>query len=283
MATRRTGSTGRFYEIDGRDLPSVTTILGVIAKPALVKWAERTATEEVVNAAADLYEDMSRAAGGASPLSRPGYVATLNTRLGKQRKSAREMAKAQEIGTQAHALVEWRLREMMGQPGKRPAATPPAEWAFQAWDAWRESVHLKPLWVEQVCYSLAHGYAGTLDLLAEVNGRRMLIDWKTSKAIYAEYHMQNAAYQVAVEEMGHGPVEGGLLVRLPKTEVDPAFEVVEVGARAPLFETFRACIDVWSWWYAAEEASRAAWMAKKNITPKNDTVVEQMPDAAPLF
>jgi hypothetical protein len=264
MATqkRTTTSSSRFYHIDGHDLPSVTTILSAIAKPALVKWAENTAKAATMDAAADLYIDLQRVGGGQ--LSRAGYVATLEGRLGKQKQTDREIAKAQEIGTQAHALVEWSLRQRLGQAvGPRPAASSAAEWAFMAFEDWAASVQLEPLFTEQTVWSIRDGYAGTMDLLARVNGELAVIDFKTSKAVYAEYHLQVAAYMAALEDMGHERPTRGLIVRLPKSEHDPAFEVVAVDDPAALLETFRHVAEVWRWWHAAEEASRAAWKARQ--------------------
>ena len=37
---RRDGPSGRFYEVQGQLLPSVTHILTAINKPALVPWAD---------------------------------------------------------------------------------------------------------------------------------------------------------------------------------------------------------------------------------------------------
>lgn len=261
MATRRDTSTGRFYSIEGRELPSVTTVLSVIAKPALIKWAENTARSATIEGAADLYMDLRR----TPEMSRAAYVTTLQSRLSKQRQTERELSRAAEIGSQTHALIEWTLRQRLGQiVGPRPATTPPAEWAFMAYEDWASSVNLEPLFIEQTLWSLTHGYAGTMDLLAKVNGRTTLIDFKTSKGIYAEYDLQNVAYQVALAEMGHDlPEGGGLIVRLPKTEIDPAFEVHPCASIEDSLPVFLSALRLWQWWHAAEQASRAAWKRKQ--------------------
>ena len=264
-AKRTTTKTGRFYHVDGMDLPSVTTVLGTIAKPALIKWAENTAKQATIDAAADMYVDLSRITNG-TPMSRPAYIASLESRIGKAKASERESQKALEIGSQTHALIEWSLRRSLGQVAARPETTPPAEWAFMAYEDWARSVALEPIFIEQTVWSTQHGYAGTLDLLARVNGKRMLIDFKTSKSCYAEYDLQNVAYQAALAEMGHGACDGGLIVRLPKVETDPEFEVKECGTVDELLPVFLATLRVWQWWFAAESASKAAWLAKRNAT-----------------
>ena len=266
MATqkRTTTTAGRFYHIEDRDLPSVTTILGAIAKPALVKWAENTAKAATMDAAADLYYDLSKIQGAVT-MPRHTYLRTLDRRIGQIKQTERETQKALEIGSQTHALIEWSLKRALGRVATRPATTPPAEWAFMAYEDWAKSVDLQPIFVEQTVWSLEHGYAGTLDLLARVNGEVTLIDFKTSKAIYAEYDLQSAAYQHALEEMGHSlPPGGGLIVRLPKVESDPQFEVKACRPVTELLPVFLSVLQVWQWWYAAEQASKAAWKAKKD-------------------
>lgn len=263
MATRHATAKGRMYEIDGVLLPSVTTVLSVIAKPALIKWAESSAKAATMAAAADLHEDLAKASPYAS-LSRASYVSTLEKRLGTMRHSERSLSQAAEIGTQTHALIEWTLRRELQQVvGPRPATTGPAEWAYMAFQDWAKSVALEPLRIEETVWSRAHGYAGTMDLVARVRGRETVIDFKTGKAVYAEAFLQNAAYAQALEEMGHGRIADGLIVRLPKTENDPAFEAVAVPDRASLLPVFLACLEVWRWWSAAEEASKATWLAKR--------------------
>jgi hypothetical protein len=121
-----------------------------------------------------------------------------------------------------------------------------------AWEDWKKSVHLKPIAIEQVVYSPKYGYAGTLDLLAEVNGELAVLDWKTGKAVYSEAHLQNAAYRQAVREMGHGDPVKGYIVRLPKVETDPEFEVVEAEPEGSSFEVFLNTQKLWEWNYANE-------------------------------
>ncbi len=259
--TRHDGPSGRFYQIDGEMLPSVTHILQVIGKPALINWAANQERTLVSEAAADLYMDL---AGVPTPMPRTAYLTTLQGRVGKAKAHSKELAKAGEIGTQVHALVEWNLRRSMGQvTGPEPRVFDDAQWAFMAWQDWASSVDLKPIFIEQTVYSRTYGYAGTMDLLAEVQGVPTLIDFKTGKAIYGEAHLQNVAYQVALAEMGHSQAKAGLIVRLPKVQTDPAFEVAAVAPIADLLPVFLATKALWVWWYAQDEAYRAKVKADK--------------------
>lgn len=252
--TRKDGPSGRFYEVDGTRYPSVTHILSCIGKPALINWAANQERTACLDAAADLYLDLCK----VKPMSRTTYVATLDGRIGKQKAHRKQLEKAGEIGSQVHELIEWNLRHRLGQKvGPEPHVVDDAQWAFMAFQDWANSVRLKPIFIEQTVFSKAHGYAGTMDVLAEVNGVPTLIDFKTGKAIYAEAFLQNIAYQVALEEMGHRKAEAGVIVRLPKVQTDPQFEVGLVPPVADLFPTFQAVKALWVWWFAQEEAYRA--------------------------
>ena len=259
---RKDTAAGRFYCIDGDDEPyvSVTHALSCIAKPALINWAANQERSSVMDAAADLYLDLLK----AQPMGRPTYLATLQGRLGKQKAHQKELAKAGEIGTQVHALIEWNLRRELGQAvGPEPRVVDAGQWAFMAYQDWAQSVNLKPLFIEHVVFSRTHKYAGTMDLLAEVNGIVTLVDFKTSKGIYDEALLQNVAYQTALVEMGHSEPRAGLIVRLPKLETDPAFETRPVPPTAELFHVFISVLQVWRWWHAGEKAYQERRAAAK--------------------
>jgi hypothetical protein len=251
--TRVDGRAGRFYHVEGDEAPyvSVTHALGCIAKPALINWAANQERTLVMEAAADLYLDLAQ----AKPMGRPSYVATLQSRIGKQKAHQREVSKASEIGSQVHGLIEWNLRRSLGQQaGPEPRVVDKAQWGFMAFQDWAASVNLKPIFIEQQVYSRTYKYAGTMDLLAEVNGTVALVDFKTGKSIYGEAYLQNIAYQQALIEMGHVAPTAGYIVRLPKVETDPAFEAALVPPLAELWPTFLAVLQVWKWWYAGELA-----------------------------
>lgn len=244
-AERKDGDKGRFYRLKGIDLPSVTTILGVIGKPALVGWAAKVEREMVIVESAKFYHDLI----GQPEISSVKWATDLQGRLGKERAHKKELAKAAEIGSQAHALIEWTLRtSLLEKVGPSPEVGPKAQWAFSSWMRWREEVNLKPLMVETTVVHERLGYAGTMDLLAEVAGELTVLDWKTGKAIYPEAWLQNVAYRKAVKEMGLGNPKKGIIVRLPKVDTDPEFEVQEITAdEDELFTVFLHAFEVWKW------------------------------------
>jgi hypothetical protein len=214
------------YDTPDGSFPSVTTILGIVGKPALVAWSANVEREMVIVESGKLYHDLQ----GVEEMNSVLWATTMADRLGKERAHQRALTKAGEIGKQVHALIEWTLKaDLLVAAGPSPRVNAAAQIAFSAWMQWKTSVKLKPIAIEQKVWSKHHGFAGTLDLLALVNGRETVVDWKTGKAVYPEAHLQNAAYRSAMREMGLGDPAAGLIVRLPKVETDPGFEIIEAG------------------------------------------------------
>lgn len=257
------GRSTRFYEVGGVRYPSVTSILQSINKPALVNWAAKSEREMCIEASANLYEDTP----GTPKMSRASYVATLTDRIGKQKAHAKILAQASDVGTQLHALIEWNMRKELQQAvGPEPRVIDAASWAFMAYEDWRKAANLAPLLIEQTVWSMEYGYAGTLDWLGEIDTEeherlRVVGDWKTGKAIYGEALLQNAAYTMALREMGHGgDVQGGCIVRLPKIQTDPGFEVRIVTAEEQigLFSVFLNAMKIWQWQESERKAKEDA-------------------------
>lgn len=246
---RNDHASGRTYTLpDGTTVPSVTSILNVVGKPFLVGWAAREERELVCGQAAKLHASHP----GISDLA---FYQRLIAALPE--KHAHETIKqaAAGIGSNVHALIEWTLRTEMGiTAGAQPKlAGNPAVMGFAAWEAWRKGVNLTPILIEQTVFSRTHGYAGTLDLLAELNvpgiGRtHAVLDWKTSKSLHPEYDLQISAYGKGITEMGHAPAgPAGVLVRLGKT--DGAFEVrvLTPFEMARSLETFLHALALFRW------------------------------------
>jgi genome maintenance exonuclease 1 len=249
------GPDGRFYEVDGELYPSVTHILGAVNKPALIPWAAKQEREAVSEAATALYGELS---AGGQPYPASWFAAALAARLGTVKAHQRTLAKAGDIGTEAHQAIEWLLRTALGaEAGPKPVISAPAMIAVQAFKAWAVSVSLKPILIERIVYSKAHRYAGTLDLLARVNGVLTMIDFKCSRAVYQEAHLQAAAYIAALADMGYREPARALIVRLPKVADDPGLEVVDVPDCAALLQVFLATRRLWEWTYANGQAFKA--------------------------
>lgn len=218
---------GRYYEMAGGKLPSVTTLLNLLAKPALIPWAagvERDAWREAV---------LRALKKNVTPASAVTLAALIEAEVGPTKAYLKEVKDAQNIGTAVHERIDWELR---GELGKIRPQTPPALdhpksiEAFENWLDWRVATQLKVVETELKVAAPKLGFAGTLDTLCLLGGsttEHTVIDYKTGAAIYYESLLQNGMYQLALLEMGIW-VTGGLIVRLPKVPDDPTFEVVMV-------------------------------------------------------
>jgi hypothetical protein len=139
-------------------LPSVTNILGVIAKPELTAWLQ----EQAVMAALTL----PRLAGETEDaFARRVVTDSQTTRDG-----------AAEFGTAFHHGAE-RVAKTLEVDALNPAA----EWLWDYRD-WFQANALKVISTEAVLVNMHWGYAGTADLLIEhgVHGLT-LVDLKTTK------------------------------------------------------------------------------------------------------
>jgi hypothetical protein len=239
LDTPRVWDRARFYSIAGQPLPSVTTILEVIAKPALGPWY---AKEERRYFETAMLEVLTQS--GARD---PEYVlAAVAAAVTGVKAAERETQKARAIGTAVHAGIEWQLRTRAGEDaGPEPRLPDAAAWALESWKDWARSVRLEPLAIERVVYCGACGYAGTLDLYARVGGVLTVLDWKSGKAIYPEALLQNVAYRHAAARQGLASTQG-LIVRLPKLMDDPAWEVMAVPETLGV-EDFLAAVRLWRW------------------------------------
>jgi hypothetical protein len=261
------GRTSRRYVTPAGELDSVTSILNVLAKPALVAWSANLERDYVVNIAADVWDEARDT--GQTTLPRAFYLSTLLQRLGPKKAHQLALATAADIGSQTHARIEWHLRRELGRPvGPEPKVEDAALWAFMAYEDWRQAVSLKPRAVEQVVWSATHRYAGTLDcfadaLLPDHGACTLVVDWKSGKGIYDEALLQSVAYVRALCELGLAtPPVYGCIVRVPKIETDPAFEVrvIPPAEQAELFAAFLSIKDVWDW--TQRQAAR-----RRELTP----------------
>ena len=227
----------RFYPVDGLELPSVTTFLGIIDKSGpLTHWAVNKERQAIELA---LLEVLTGTDG-----SDPNAILKAMDRALKGAKAmVREKDKAAAIGTAAHAWVEWRTRTLLGEDaGDEPKIPDASQWACEAWDTWRNEVDFTPLMVERVVTCKDCGYAGTTDWIGKVRGRMTLGDTKTSKGIYPEMFLQVTAYRHAARVNGI-ETEQAMILRLPKVETDPAFEAM-VAPEIPI-RAVQAALTLW--------------------------------------
>ena len=165
---------GVYYWVNKKPYISVTEVLKVLNKPALMYWFGR-----------EIHTAM---------LKEPG----LTWELAKM-KPYEKSTQARNRGTTVHSIVEaWKnIDEVVGQEG-------PFQGYAKAFKKWLEDHKVEVLENEKQIVSQRYGYGGTTDMLVRLNGNQYptLIDVKTGKDLYYEVHLQMSAYKHAVEESG---------------------------------------------------------------------------------
>lgn len=265
---RATTHRGRFYDADGKKLPSVTTILSCVGKAALVAWSANVEREMVIEAAASLFDEIR---ASEATLGKLAFITNLINRLGKQKANQLALQKAGDIGSQAHGFIEWLLRtELCQEVGSSPQIGPEAQIAVDAWREWRKTVKFRPLFIESGVISKEFGYAGTTDLCcADIDDVTTIVDFKTGKRIYYEAHLQLAAYSHAFREMGIADCKRGILVRLPKTKEEPEFEIVVARPEDECFEVFLAVKKLWQ-----DMQEQDKWLKEQDV--KQEAATEKV-------
>lgn len=165
------------YRLDGAWVPGVTTILGVLDKPGLRKWAASSVAEFVADNRATV-ENLY--AAGRGPM-----VAALKET---------PWQKTSDAATRGTTLHDFAEQIVKGEEVDVPdAQVPLVEQAIR----FMEDYHVEPLLVEACVGSREHRYAGKLDLIADTTLGRVILDWKSGKRIYPTFAFQLAAYAYA--------------------------------------------------------------------------------------
>ncbi len=103
--------------------------------------------------------------------------------------------KAAEIGTIAHYLIECHIKGVEADLAEYAKADiDKAENAFLAFLEYEKQHQFKYIKSELELVSESVKFGGTIDLIAEQNGEKYLIDFKTSNGVYDEHYIQVAAY-----------------------------------------------------------------------------------------
>jgi len=216
--------------------PSVTTILNVIAKPALVPWAAKMCAiylrehhEELEAVGVDAFSEVMR------------------KNFNVQKDSAAD------IGTAVHRYVEDFGRYKLGLTDHRPARPHRdigSDEIANGVDAFHAFLEEHEVVWESCERRVFHrmGYAGTVDFVGSLDGKPTILDWKTG-GFYPEARLQLSAYREAIEKE-----EGGEAYRCGKYSIavvvlgksDGAYQYHPIDdARA--FTALVAALDLYRW------------------------------------
>lgn len=237
-----TTEQGRFYTWPptNETFTSVTTILNVLSKPNLISWAAKQAS---------IY-----AMANAQRLWNQNRVEAI-----KECKEAhtRISSASSAIGTTVHHWVECHVRGKQWDPYEQDE--PEHARFFKAWE-----LVYKPRYIlsEATVYNRAKGYAGTLDLVAEIDGKNILMDVKTGNNIYPEVALQLCAYKNG-EFIGVGTTEH----RLPRIDGAAVLHLRPDGYR---YIPTACGEEIWKAFQYVIEAYRWQAVTSKNVFQKED-------------
>jgi len=197
------------YRIDGVRVPGVTTITGVLNKPALVRWANKMGLDGVDTAK---YVD-NRAAMGAL----------------------------------AHNMVEAELlAEAVDTSEYSAEAIEAATNAMASFHAWARKHEYDVLGVEQKMTSRKWRVGGTCDIYWVLDGIHTLTDLKTGKGIYPDHKCQAMAYAQIMRENGLRVDRVGIL-NIPRDEDERfAYEDILPDDEPIYTDIFEHCIAIYN-------------------------------------
>lgn len=170
-------------------IPSVTTILKILDKPALQNWLIRQAVMAVVT---------------APEIKGEALDDRLTRILDTERQQDAEAAAARDKGTEIHAALEAYLQGRATEiaPSLKPWIAPAMDWIAKVGAMEKTEFIL-----------VGRGYAGKADLLLRTDSGRVLVDFKSAKTLpkkdsWPEHRLQLAAYAKVLEDTlpADGPI-----------------------------------------------------------------------------
>ena len=198
----------RYKNKDGILVPGVTTVLSVLNKPALVKWANNLGLQGIDSTK---YRDA--------------------------------MA---DIGTLAHYLIMCHLTaETPNTNEYSQEQIDKAENCCLSFYEWEKNHPLEPVLIEEPLVSEEFQFGGTVDCCAKCNGDLLLVDFKTGKGIYeSEMFPQLAAYRQLLKE-NNFPVDNCRILRIGRGESE-GFEERVVKNTDPYWGIFVNCLSIYN-------------------------------------
>ena len=202
-----------YYNSKGERLASVTGILNIKSKPALMPWSNKL---------------------GLKGIRLEDHLKVLA-----------------DIGTLAHYLCECEVKELIPELSLySPAQIEVASICLEKFRRWREDNFFEVLETELSLVSEEHSYGGTMDLYCKLRGKYTVIDYKTGSGLYLENKVQGSAYKQLLLENGK-PCEEVILLKLGRNANEGTEECI-VPTGGELFEAFLALKEAHYAWKKIE-------------------------------
>ncbi|AMM32578.1 cytochrome P450 [Sinomonas atrocyanea] len=258
---------GRMYRRSFREPPTVPSITTVISQQPveLDGWRSYMAAKHVAD-----HPELGQVAADPSKMRR-----LVRTAVDASEAYARSAA---ERGDRVHSYAEQLALQALGRPHRvqetLEALRERGEEGFaRSVDHWWQAFGVEPVAAELTVWNHSLGYAGTLDLVARINGRICLVDYKTKgtsrdgrvKSLDDKVAMQLVAGMKAEESLvdaeagtwepwAHG--EDPLLIAVAVGETEHAAVRVNPEVRRHHWSTFCQLRRVWGARVEAASAGR---------------------------
>lgn len=165
-------SHSTYFNKENEEVPSVTTILKILNKPSLIKWANF---------------------------------------MGFKRKNIQAILdESSFIGTMVHKCIEsYLMKELFIYIEVRPYTKMVIMKYLNQFINWKNNQEIVPNFMEK--QFSCDKFGGTVDFYGEVNGKQTILDFKTSKSVYSSMFLQLGAYCYMLELHGYSVEQAGIV------------------------------------------------------------------------
>lgn len=226
----KTNGKGHYYSTSRQPdewYPGVTTVLGMIAKPALIPWAAKEASNKIKAYLKKHAVNRSLTGDEIDKLVEEGRTAHVD-----------RVTKAADLGTRAHKAIDDIIE------GRKPVITDDIKPPVEAFKNFVKENKLEIIKGDTKIASIQNRFGGSLDALGWKDGRFIIVDFKTSNGCYKEYAFQVAAYSKAFSETyGLDYLPEALILRVGKEKAE--FEYKNVRKIGECFSQFLAAKTLW--------------------------------------
>jgi hypothetical protein len=233
--------------------PSVTGVLGVIAKPQLTRWASQRTIEYIKKRVGEFESSQ-----GAPPF----LIDTkhIHSYLDDAEEGWQD-TESTSIGSLAHRFLEAELKFRAGEgprperpkvdpvlaPDFTPGMIDAANNSITAGLSFFDEHEVTPIMLERVLFHPADAYVGTCDFIGYVDGELVIGDHKTSKRLYSEYRLQLAAYVSAYFSEFNSLIKTRYLWNIKKDGTGLDVEKHGVETYQEDLDCFKNCLGLYSW------------------------------------
>ena len=200
-----------YYDSKGNEIPSVTQILKVLNKPAVIEWANYLGFHKI------------------------NYKQLLDEKA--------------DIGTYVHERIEKYFnkkdpkeeKEILDLKIKKQVDS-----LFDLFLDWEKSI--KPIPIEIESSYTNSRFGGTIDCILEINKEIVLIDFKTSKKPYPSHFLQLGGYLILIEDNNKELYDKIAYVQIISLGKGLKIETKFIDEMIKYKEAFKSVFDIYLYW-----------------------------------